>query len=168
MKLLTAQQIKDWDAYTINHEPVKSIDLMERAAVAFSKWFSSFQEECRDNSRDEVVKIFCGVGNNGGDGLAIARLLAEQKIHVEVFIVEYSKIKSADFKLNEKKLIDQKKVLITYISPNSELPIITKNCIVIDALFGTGLNKQIDGLALKVVQHINTNSTCTIAVEIPS
>ena len=84
MKLLTAQQIKDWDAYTINHEPVKSIDLMERAAVAFSKWFSSFQEECRDNSRDEVVKIFCGVGNNGGDGLAIARLLAEQKIPLEM------------------------------------------------------------------------------------
>ncbi len=168
MKLLTAQQIKDWDAYTINHEPVKSIDLMERAAVAFSKWFSSFQEECRDNSRDEVVKIFCGVGNNGGDGLAIARLLAEQKIHVEVFIVEYSKIKSVDFKLNEKKLIDQKKVLITYISQNSELPIITKNCIVIDALFGTGLNKPIDEVALKVVQHINANSTCTIAVDIPS
>jgi ADP-dependent NAD(P)H-hydrate dehydratase / NAD(P)H-hydrate epimerase len=165
MKLLTTQQIKDWDSYTINSEPIKSIDLMERAATAFVEKLNQvlpFGENLRG------AKIFCGLGNNGGDGLAIARLLAEQNIHVEVFIIEYSKNKSADFKLNEKKLINQKKVLITSITDKSKLPIITKNCIVIDALFGTGLNKPLDGLALKVVQHINVHSTCTIAVDIPS
>ena len=168
MKLLTAQQIKEWDAYTITNEPVKSIDLMERAAIAFVKWFSSFKEECHDKSRDEVVKIFCGLGNNGGDGLAIARLLADQKIHVEVFIVEYSKIKSADFKLNEEKLKRQKQVLITSVRSISDLPIINENDIVIDALFGTGLNKPLEGLALDILQYINAHSKNTIAVDIPS
>ena len=165
MKLLSAQQIKDWDAYTINFEPIKSIDLMERAATAFVEKLNQvlpFGENLRG------AKIFCGLGNNGGDGLAIARLLAEQQIHVEVFIVDYSKNKSADFILNEKRLINQKKVLITSITEKSKLPIVTKNCIVIDALFGTGLNKQLDGLTLKVVQHINTHSACTIAVDTPS
>jgi NAD(P)H-hydrate repair Nnr-like enzyme with NAD(P)H-hydrate epimerase domain len=94
MKLLSAQQIKDWDAFTIKHEPIASIDLMERAARAFvQKYIELFPVQ-------KSVKIFCGLGNNGGDGLAIARLLTDKYNLIEVFIVEHSSNRSADFKLN--------------------------------------------------------------------
>jgi NAD(P)H-hydrate epimerase len=163
MKLLTAQQIRDWDAYTIKHELISSIDLMERAANVFVKQFKKIVEH------DRTVKIFCGLGNNGGDGLAIARLLCDENYFlVEVFIVEHSKNKSGDFNQNLKQLEEQNEVNIITIHEKSILPIIHQSDIIIDALFGTGLNKNIEGLALKVVQHINQSSTFILAVDVPS
>lgn len=164
MKLLTAQQIKDWDKFTINREPVKSIDLMERAANACVNEIVNLL----GNTKNKAFKIFCGLGNNGGDGLAIARLLYENGFHVEVFIIEYSKDRSDDFKINEKKLANKKTILTSSITGKSKLPFLSENDIVIDAIFGTGLNKNIDGLVLKVVQHINQNSEFTIAIDVPS
>jgi NAD(P)H-hydrate epimerase len=165
MKLLTARQIKEWDAYTIMHEPVTSVGLMERAAEAFTKQFNT---QYRRTGLPRSVKIFCGLGNNGGDGLAIARLLAHEQWHVEVFIVGHSKKRSNGFVANEKKLSDRKTVLMTYMDEKSVLPVIGANDLVIDALFGTGLNKPLDGLATKVVRHINRYSRQTVAVDIPS
>ena len=76
-KIFTTQQIRSLDADTIANEPITSIDLMERASVAFVKWFTSHFDS------EHSVRIFVGLGNNGGDGLAIARLLAEEKYKVE-------------------------------------------------------------------------------------
>ena len=81
MKIFSVSQIKAWDAYTIQHEPVTSIDLMERAAVACFKWIS------KNFNESTSFKIFCGKGNNGGDGLAIARLLCQQNFLVSVYII---------------------------------------------------------------------------------
>jgi NAD(P)H-hydrate repair Nnr-like enzyme with NAD(P)H-hydrate epimerase domain len=78
VKILSAQQIREWDAYTIRHEPVSSIDLMERAAQACVKWLLG------KGWSEKKFYIFCGPGNNGGDGLAIARLLIEAGINVSV------------------------------------------------------------------------------------
>jgi len=161
MKLLSSQQIRDWDAYTIANEPISSINLMERAAIAFVSQLKKVLPL-------SGAKIFCGKGNNGGDGLAIARLLASENITCEVFIIEYSKNCSDDFAVNEKRLKEIKSVSIKYISENSTLPSISSDDIIIDAIFGTGLSKPLEGLVLKVVQHINQHAKNTIAVDIPT
>ena len=82
MKILSAEQIRQWDQYTIDHEPVSSFNLMERAAQQCTDWIiSNFQSLI-------AIKIFCGKGNNGGDGLAIARQLADNNIFAHVYILE--------------------------------------------------------------------------------
>src|SRR6266853_3275788 len=98
MKILSTKQICEADAYTIAHEPISSIDLMERAARTCSDWIL--------NHLDKSVsfKIFCGTGNNGGDGLAIARLLGKDVFRVEVYVVRYSNNSSPDFLTNAKRL----------------------------------------------------------------
>ena len=106
MKILSAQQIREADAYTIELEPIKSIDLMERAANACVDWFATSLPDERN------FKIFCGLGNNGGDGLAIARLLSDKKYSVEVFIVRYSEKCSKDFKTNEELLLKLKNLTL--------------------------------------------------------
>ncbi len=163
MKLLTAAQIREWDAYTIRHEPIRSIDLMERAATACAEHIIMRSYKFGRRS----LKIFCGNGNNGGDGLVIARHLAEQGAPVEVYILKSGK-SSADFLVNEKNLHEQGEVDIYYLEPGVKLPLIAKSEIVIDAIFGTGLSKPVEGLAAEVINHINNHATYVISVDVPS
>src|SRR3982751_691805 len=97
LKVLNTRQIKELDAYTIAHEPVSSIDLMERACRAFITWF----KEKFDSSKK--IGIICGVGNNGGDGLGIARVLHDQNYAVNVWIVRGGS-ETDDFVTNLKRL----------------------------------------------------------------
>ena len=80
VKIFSVDQIRQGDAYTILHEPIKSIDLMERAAGKCADWLSG-------HSTEHSFKIFCGMGNNGGDGTSIARILQEDFIKVVAYIV---------------------------------------------------------------------------------
>ena len=98
MKIFSAQQIKSWDAYTIQKESIRSIDLMERAAIACFEWI------LKNFDNTYSFTIFCGRGNNGGDGVAIARLLLEKNYKVRIIIVGHSK-GSNDFEANLKKLV---------------------------------------------------------------
>jgi NAD(P)H-hydrate epimerase len=94
MKILKADQIRSWDQYTIEHEPVASIDLMERAATKCFEWLD-------DNGWFvHSFAIFCGKGNNGGDGLAIARMLAVRGCKVSVYILEFGHKGTDDFQTN--------------------------------------------------------------------
>src|ERR1700754_521465 len=97
MKLLNAEQTRLWDQYTILHKPVSSLDLMERAALKCTEWII-------DQLPGQPVRIFCGKGNNGGDGLAIARQLIGRDIHPEVFILEYGNKGTDDFQTNLARL----------------------------------------------------------------
>ncbi|MEN0004887.1 MAG: NAD(P)H-hydrate epimerase, partial [Bacteroidota bacterium] len=85
MKIITPAQTRALDAHTITHEPIASLDLMERASLTFVHWF---QEQFPDT--DTPILIFCGIGNNGGDGLAVARLLSESHYAVQVFCCQIS------------------------------------------------------------------------------
>src|SRR3954468_7579891 len=96
MKILSAEQIRKWDEFTILNEPISSIELMERAASACSEWIRKIA--------DKKIRIFCGKGNNGGDGLAIARQLAEKSIESEVYILESGSPGSPDFQTNLNRL----------------------------------------------------------------
>ncbi len=161
MKLFTAEQIKNWDLFTINNEPVSPINLMERAANACTKWIvQNF-----NNTSD--FKFFCGKGNNGGDGLAIARLLIGHNFSVSVYIVESSSAGSDDFNINLQRL-KEKSSAIYFIESTEALPEIKKDDIIIDALFGTGLNKKPSGIFKKLILHLNNSSSQIISIDVPS
>ncbi|MGB3586674.1 MAG: NAD(P)H-hydrate dehydratase [Tunicatimonas sp.] len=160
MKILTASQTRQSDAATMQREPIASIDLMERASYQFTQRFvQQFPEH------NCPVYIFCGLGNNGGDGLAIARMLLAQQYNVLVFIIG-SKKGSNDFETNLKRLVDHSS--IQRVSNKSELPTLPTPCIVIDAMFGSGLNRALEGLYTQAVQLINESSCTIVAVDIPS
>ena len=101
MKLLTAQQLKDWDAYTIMHEPVSSLELMERAASACVR---EIEYTLKVHDYLSAVVVCCGPGNNGGDGLVIARLLAQKGVKVNVFLFCENARTTQDFDTNRKRL----------------------------------------------------------------
>ena len=165
MKIFSAEQIKAWDIYTIEHEPIASIDLMERAAQAFVK------QLLQSYPQDRFL-IFCGSGNNGGDGLAIARLLHQQGFHVEVWLIQ-DKALSADTQTNYERLIQtgvQVKVIIPNhpIAESEWLSMNTQEIVLIDALLGTGLNRKTEGLYAEFIHRINAMQKKVVAVDIPS
>jgi ADP-dependent NAD(P)H-hydrate dehydratase / NAD(P)H-hydrate epimerase len=161
MKLFSAQQIKAWDAYTIQHEPIASIDLMERAAQECVLWMGSHLP------KDKQVYIFCGPGNNGGDGLAIARLLREKGVTVHVYIAETGAARSTDCAANLRELRAMGEPVV-FIQTNDDLPAITNDAIIIDALYGYGLNRPLSGLPENIVNHINASNATVIAIDMPS
>lgn len=170
MKILSAQKIKEGDAYTIKHEPISSVDLMERAGDTCFRWIYDrapqlFPEHL--DERDYAFKVFCGVGNNGGDGLVIARLLNRNGYDVEVFIVEFSDKQSDDFKTNFQR-IAKSKMGIHRIKNESDIPEIPENALVIDAMFGTGISRKVEGIAGGVIRAINQSRAVVVAVDMPS
>ncbi|NML21500.1 NAD(P)H-hydrate dehydratase [Pseudoflavitalea sp. G-6-1-2] len=161
MQILTAAQIREWDQFTIRELPILSIDLMERASTACFDWLL-------DNGyKQSAFTIFCGKGNNGGDGLAIARLLAQSGHAVTVNILEFGAKGTTDFQTNLARL-HQTNAIIRFISSEETIHAIDDDHIVIDALLGTGLNRPLDGLTAAVVQHINQSGNLVIAIDIPS
>ncbi|MCW3084222.1 MAG: carbohydrate kinase, YjeF related protein [Bacteroidetes bacterium] len=166
MKIFSIPQISEADAYTIAQEPVAPIDLMERAAIACTNWIT---ERYDTNIH---FKILCGLGNNGGDGLAIARLLAERGYTTEAFIINYSEKRSADFITNYERLKAlQKNNVIQEIHSAEAFQqtfTITPQSVVIDAVFGSGLNKPLEGLVAQVISHVNKLHAHVIAVDVPS
>jgi hydroxyethylthiazole kinase-like uncharacterized protein yjeF len=159
MKILSSEQIRALDVYTIQNEPIASIDLMERASVAFVKWFTDrFKPE-------KEVYIFCGPGNNGGDGLAVARLLALSHYAVRVFIFSSDRY-SQDFSVNLKRL--KALVVPTTIISGEDIPSLPDGAIVIDAIFGSGLSRPVQGLYADTIKTINESSVTRVAIDIAS
>jgi len=164
MKIFSVAQIKEADNYTIKHEPIKSIDLMERAAKACCQWIT------KNVKNENQLFIFCGKGNNGGDGLAIARLLST-KYSIEVFIVEQDNHSSDDFLLNFKRLSKLKNVVIHHLKKPGDLTSIklnNKNNVIIDSIFGTGLNRAPENIAAECIDYINRLNAIVVAIDIPS
>lgn len=162
MKILSAQEIRLWDQYTIQHEPVASIDLMERAAVKSVNWLEE------NNPGGFHYSIFCGKGNNGGDGLAIARLLAKKNYPVTVYILEFGQKGTEDFQTDLARLDECPEVKIHFIKTEKDVQKITLHEMIIDALFGSGLNRQLEGVTAKLVEHINDSWGKKISIDIPS
>lgn len=165
MKILSAAQIREADAYTIANEPVSSTALMERAASACFEWI------VKHFDKSHSFKIFCGVGNNGGDGLAIARKLRNDGYNTEVFILRFSNKCSEDFLINEKRL-DGLKIKITDLSEESfhefGAPGKNEKQVIIDAIFGSGLSRPVTGFAAEIIKKINKSESTVISIDIPS
>ncbi len=163
IKIFSSQQLHEVDAYSINHDMIKSIDLMERAAMACVNWV----ESVFDNSTSLI--IVCGKGNNGGDGLAIARLLFEKKYNLCVFIINHSKNETTDFSANLKRLNSKIKTIEVSNSNEFKNNIEKLNSfVVIDALFGSGLNRALDNISEQVIRYLNQLKVPKIAIDIPS
>ncbi len=162
MLIYTADQIKLWDDYTIANEPVSSINLMERAAEKCAQWI--FKKDFRSGN----FKIFCGKGNNGGDGLAIARILHSKGFIITVYILESGHTGTKDFQQNLQRLHDLNFSDIIFIQDKNHFPEITFSDIIIDAIFGTGINKPLSGLTVELVNHINKSDCTVISIDLPS
>ncbi|WP_192822914.1 NAD(P)H-hydrate dehydratase [Rufibacter sp. LB8] len=160
MKILTTQQTRSADAFTIAQEPVSSLDLMERASGAVKGWITA-----RFSPAQPVV-VFCGPGNNGGDGLAVARLLHHEGYDVQVFLPDPAQNRSADFTQNLTRLPQEipTHTLIT----SEDLPALPPNALVLDALFGSGLSRPLQGLYAELVHWLNENAANILSIDVPS
>lgn len=161
MHILTAADIRRWDEFTIQHEPILSIDLMERAAMACIKWLHEFSFTGRQ------FHIYCGKGNNGGDGLAMARILSRKGEDVVVHILEFGHIGTEDFQKNLARL-HQERVEIRYIQEPSHFTTHAAHDIIVDALFGTGLNRGLNDVTAALVEQLNECGADIISIDIPS
>ena len=160
MKILTAAETRQADAYTIENEPIASVDLMERASMAFTNIFT------KHFGLEIPVKIFCGSGNNGGDGLAVARLLLKQKYKVETWLVNFEDKGSPDFMTNLGKL--KKWHSPHVLSSIDDFPDLSEHDVIIDAIFGSGLTRPIEGFYAEVIKSINKRPGKIVSIDIAS
>ncbi|NGM72030.1 NAD(P)H-hydrate dehydratase [Sphingobacterium sp. SGL-16] len=160
LNLITNQQMRMADAYTCENLKIPSVDLMEKAAIAFIKAFISYCNPERE------VYIIVGKGNNGGDGLAIARLLHQTGFkNIKVYILEKFNSESNDFVINYERL-KQTEVPILHCTALNDLP--PTFDVAIDAILGSGFNRELDLFFTSIFKHINTNSNFIVSVDVPS
>lgn len=162
MKILSAKQVKQLDKSTIEEQGIVSIELMERASVMFVDWFIK-----KYPNKQELVQVICGTGDNGGDGLAVARLLSYLKYRVEIFIVPVSSKPSRDFQINFEQ-IKGLNLSITDIDEAYGIPNFPYGAITIDAILGSGLNRPLDGFLDEVITIINATCDTIISIDIAS
>ena len=161
MKFFHTSQIKELDAYTIEHEPVTSIDLMERAAHALT---TAILERYSGSS----FVVFAGPGNNGADGMAVARMLATEGYNVAVWLINPKGKLSSDCAVNLERLKNCD-VVVAEVAEGFTMPTIGKDTVIIDALFGSGLKKHIHGsIFADVINGINASGCRVVAVDMPS
>lgn len=162
MKIFSAAQIYQADKSTIEKQHISSDELMEKAANKLFEWIHS-----RLRGTQVTMKLFCGIGNNGGDGLVLARLLQEHGYSIQVFVVNYSDKRSKDFLLNLERL-KESKVWPDFLNKESDLPEISPNDILVDAIFGIGLNRTPEDWVGHLIEHINSSQAFVLSVDIPS
>ncbi len=163
MKIFTSAQIHELDHYTIEHEPIRSIDLMERAAKTLTRSITDSWTNMTP------VVVFAGPGNNGGDALAVARMLAEQNYKVSVYLFNVNGRLSEDCAKNQQRIIDNRKIKnFTEVRDEFDPPQLEANMLVIDGLFGSGLNKPLAGGFASLVKYINQSPSYIISIDVPS
>lgn len=159
LKILDTQQIRALDDYTIQHKSIASIDLMERACLAFVQWFVTRFDATKK------IDVICGTGNNGGDGLGIARILHDWGYSVNVWIVQGSMKETEDFKINLGRMPE--KIKVSKFTDSSQ-PEVFSSHVLIDAIFGSGLSRSPEGIYERAIQSMNDCQAVRIAVDIPS
>lgn len=163
IKIFSTDKVRVLDQYTIQNEPISSIDLVERAATAFTREFC-----CRYSKNNRVI-VFAGQGNNGADALAIARLLIEAGYRVESFLFNPTMQLSPDCEQNKERLLQMNNVKFTEVARgNFHAPELGKLDIVIDGLFGSGLNRPLTGGFAGIVNYINQSESTVVSIDIPS
>ncbi len=159
--LLSSNQMQQVDAYTIKHQSISSLELMESAAKAFVK---AFRKEVGDKSTN--IAILCGNGNNGGDGLAIARLLVKKDYkRVTAYLINFSTKPNNDFEKNLKRLVKAKVPVLEIDDPTA---LKLEADLIIDAVLGSGLNKPLAGKYELLANIVNNMRKKVIAVDVPT
>ena len=163
MKIFTSNQIHELDKYTIEHEPISSLDLMERAAKVLTHAMMGVW------SVSTPVVVFAGPGNNGGDALAVARMLAEQGYRVSAYLFNISGHLSPDCATNKKRLKECKRIHeFIEVTQEFDPPVLEKDMLVIDGLFGSGINKPLAGGFASLVKYVNASPSQVASIDVPS
>ncbi|MCD8177122.1 MAG: NAD(P)H-hydrate dehydratase [Tannerellaceae bacterium] len=162
IKIFFTEQVKILDRYTITNEPILPVDLVERAATMF------VHEFCRRYSKQKRIIVFAGQGNNGADALAIARLLKEESYKVETYLLNPSEHLSTECHINKDRLMDLPHPNLTEVIADFTPPMLTAQDVVIDGLFGSGLNRPLTGGFAAVVNYINQSEATIVSIDIPS
>jgi len=161
-KILNSKQIHKADKVTITKNNITSIDLMEYASKQCFEWIHS-----RLNGNPLLIHVFCGTGNNGGDGLAISRMLKKHGYIIKTYVLNHTDKRSSDFLVNYERL----KELGDWpnmIESENDFPQITENDMVIDAIFGIGLNRSPKGYYKNIIKHINNSKAYVLSIDVPS
>jgi hydroxyethylthiazole kinase-like uncharacterized protein yjeF len=163
MKILNASQLSELDQYTCKEQEITSWELMERAAkLAFEKIRNTLKD------KQNPFTVLSGPGNNGGDGLALAYFLAEDGFKVQVYLINYTSSRSKDNQTNLERLQQQTNCSIIHIDEDSELPVLNPDDLIIDAIFGVGLNRPMPEFVQKLVCQINQHVYKVISIDVPS
>lgn len=154
MKILTDTQIKGADLFTTENEPISSIDLMERASNTIAEWIY------KNMSKDSPLLFLIGKGNNGGDGLAVARILYHIGYNCSVFLAYEQEALSQDCQVNLERLPSEIKI-VDKIEPSTDT-------IIIDALLGTGVKGEIKEPLSSIIEKVNSLPNTVISIDLPS
>jgi hydroxyethylthiazole kinase-like uncharacterized protein yjeF len=162
MKLFSGEQIYAADKFTIEKQQISSEILMERSAVQIFNWIHT-----RMQGAPVKIHLFCGIGNNGGDGIALSRHLQEHGYNIAVYVVNYSKKRSKDFLINLERLKDRK-IWPEFLDSDCTLPEIGRDDIIVDAIFGIGLNRKPAAWVVNLMSHLQKTEAFVLSVDIPS
>lgn len=162
MKLFTTIQIAELDQFTIEHEPISDIDLMERASMQITNWL------VQEFSTEQKMLFFAGPGNNGGDALAIARQMAEFDYQCHVFLLDFGKKLIGSPDINWQRLQEQGKVHLYKLESINDFPEIGETDVILDGLFGSGLSRSLKGLPAEIVCRINQCLNEVVSIDMPS
>lgn len=161
MKVFSTSVVRQLDEYTIKNEPIASIDLMERAAIGLCKKFLEIF------SSPLPVYVFAGPGNNGGDALALARMLLQKNYSVSVYLIHTGKL-SADCEANKNRLIEKFPGSLHDFFTDFYPVDFKENSVIIDGLFGSGLSRPLSGIYAEAVRWINNSGKTVVSIDIPS
>lgn len=162
LKLFSNEKVRKWDEYTVLSNSESSLDLMERAAQACTNFL------LKQYPDQNIYTVFCGNGNNGGDGYAIARLLSNKGLKVFVFSIQSEKEESHDCKMNKAIFIEKYPTFYKEITKSEDIPEFNYGTYIIDAIFGSGLHSSINGLHAECIDKINKSNVKVIAIDMPS
>lgn len=156
-KIVSVAQIREAENYSIKKESISSLELMENAALSFVKALE------KQKIASKKIIVVCGVGNNGGDGFAVCRLLRDKGIDASAMLIKFKETLSKDCETNKNKLID-----VIELDASSPLPDFSQFDIVIDAIFGSGLNKPVIGFVAQTIDVINKAGKEVYSIDVPS
>lgn len=162
MKIFSAEQMYAADKFTIEKQQITSDELMERSAVQIFNWIHT-----RMQGSPVKIHLFCGIGNNGGDGIALARHLFEHGYNIATYVVNFSKTRSKDFLINLERL-KERKLWPEFLDSDCKLPEIGRDDIIVDAIFGIGLNRTPDKWVVKLMDYLHKTEAFILSVDMPS
>lgn len=163
MKIFSKEQIYEGDQLTAKKQNISSTELMERAGMQIFNWL-----HVRMQGAQVPIHVFCGIGNNGGDGLVIARHLFTHGYNVHTYIVNYSDKRSKDFLANYDRIKQTTKSWPKMMNSEADFPEIHKDDIIVDAIFGIGLNRPAGPWVQALFMHFRNSGAFTLSVDIPS
>ena len=163
MKIFSKEQIYEGDKITTERQGISSTDLMERAGTQIFNWM-----HLRMQGAQVPIHVFCGIGNNGGDGLVLARHLITHGYNVNTYVINYSDKRSKDFLVNYDRIKHVTKKWPILFTDDSDLPAINQDDIIVDAVFGIGLNRPVIKWVKHLFQHFKNSKAFTLSIDIPS